>query len=124
MPISKYFKLIKRSYNDFDVIQVTKVSPLPQIPKFTFDKKGGAYEASNESNDISADRSPLKANENEKPLEAHDKHPKAEADAAEQSEGGKFQSGKTHDKEGDKDEHMPLKIDEEQKRTGCHCIIL
>jgi hypothetical protein len=44
VPISKYYRLIKRSVNDFDIIQISKPPKLLPIPKFDFKQntKGGA----------------------------------------------------------------------------------
>ena len=57
VPISKYFKLIRRSYNDFDVVQITKVTQLPPIQKFSFEKKSPSRDPVIETNVPSADRS-------------------------------------------------------------------
>jgi len=40
IPIAKYFKLIKRSSLDFEVLQIMKPPPFPAVPKFDFKKPG------------------------------------------------------------------------------------
>ncbi len=44
MPISKYYKLVKRSPEDFDIIQVTEAN-LPPVPQFEFAKRPVAPKA-------------------------------------------------------------------------------
>ncbi len=131
--------MIKRSYNDFDVIQITKVNPLPPIPKYTFDKKG-THDAASDSNPASADRSSRKGGDIGKPAEPiadkRPKPPKAEPEASKFHKadyGGKSEAGgykapvvkaKAQESGGSVGEEAQVKIDEEQKKTGCQCALL
>jgi len=99
VPIAKYYKLIKRSNNDFDIIQIAKANPLPPIPKFVFDKKN-------------ADNRPVIAPE-EVPLS----QPEHEEKSHEMKE-IEVQA------KPDVENKMPINMYEEPKKTGCSCLLL
>ena len=107
VPIAKYYKLIKRSPNDFDIIQIVKVKQLPLIPKYVFDKK-------------SKDKGPVIVPDDtsDNPIHEEEKDAKKEIveDNTKAENKGKGQEiGKDNDS---------LKVENESKKIGCGCLFL
>ena len=111
MPISSFFKLIKRSPNDFEVIQIKKDGPVPTIPKYNFDKK---KEGSNDMQDIN------NQNEQKKPLEEVKEQKKEVKKVKEKIK--KTQKPPVKKIEEVKKEDTLL--DDSSKPPGCNCLIL
>ena len=127
VPIAKYYQLIKRSANDFDVIQVSKAGKMPQIPKYDFkqghrdmeaDKAPAAEVQTGVDHKLQQEntaalpstpqKNPEKGNFEMKCGSISCQKPKVTSNAKPDTDSGKGQ----------------IKMDEPQKATGCNCSVL
>ncbi len=136
MPISKYFKLIKRSSNDFDIVQVSKPPKLPAIPRYEFKNPGGKPEQSApppvaadpaESKIIQGSTgdaipSPPKEEKRASSKVAAKPDDRRPSKSAAPVDGKASVKPKPKAPAGGK-ERGQIKMDEEPKTTGCSCAI-
>ena len=119
VPISKFFKIIKRSANDFDIMQMLKVSQPPPIPKYEFNKK---VEAGSGSNSTTLVGESCKSGRGTEEVHAPIVMEKKKEDKVEvKSSKVKKEVAAPSAKQKIK---PPIKIETEQKKTGCDCKVL
>ncbi len=118
MPLSKFYRIVKRSALDFDVIQTTKVSDPPPIPRYEFsNRKEGSGKSPNDSFshvDVSA-----------KPVATPKKSPAKEVrkKAAATGGGGEKKSAQTSAR-GTAKVPIETQVQSDVKRVGCDCRLL
>ena len=102
VPISKHFKLARRSFHDFDVVQLNSLAQLQPLPAHAFSLANGG--TSDPPVEPVAERSPPKVKSKPKKQSSEPLHDSAPAAKL--------------------DDEGKLKVDQEQVKSGCNCHLL
>jgi hypothetical protein len=110
VPISKYFKLAKRSFHDFAVVQLKSVAQLQPLPANAFSQSNG--ESTGSPQEPVAERSPAK------------KMSEVKKTASQRKKLSSAETRKTSSSPSKGDDSAKLKVDHEQVKSGCSCHLL
>lgn len=131
VPLSKFFRIVKRSSFDFDVIQVSRVADLPPIPKYEFNKSPGTAHPSNDSVPTFDNGSKQSTGINPASTGSLSKNAPCAATAA--ATGPKEMPPQTSDMPSEKDNNKSppskkakelIKLESENRKSGCDCNLL